>query len=111
MALRETSLLIAALVALTAPAIAQGAGGGVSASSPGTGGTAATMGAASGNGQGTKDAAGAKRSNPSSAPAGSPTAAQAQRNVGDGTAPNGVPIGNPGSGIGSPEQPIDSGSH
>jgi hypothetical protein len=48
--------------------------------------------------------------NPSSAPAGSPTAHQAQRNAGAGTAPNGVPIGNTGSGIGSPEHPVDSGS-
>jgi hypothetical protein len=29
---------------------------------------------------------------------------------GVGTAPNGVPIGNPGSGPGSPEQPYDSGA-
>ena len=43
------------------------------------------------------------------APAGSPTAAQANRNAGAGTAPNGLPIGSPGSGVGSPEHPkIDS---
>jgi hypothetical protein len=44
----------------------------------------------------------------SKAPPGSPTAIQAQRNAGVGTAPNGLPIGSRGSGLGSPEQPVNS---
>jgi len=51
----------------------------------------------------------AQKSEPSSVPAGSPTAAQAARNAGVGTAPNGLPIGSSGSGLGSPEQPVGSG--
>ncbi|KRP92428.1 hypothetical protein AOQ72_30155 [Bradyrhizobium yuanmingense] len=34
----------------------------------------------------------------------SPTAAQAERNMGAGRAPNGVPIGSPGSGTSSEDQ-------
>src|SRR6516225_4468861 len=41
-------------------------------------------------------------------PPSNPTEAQAQRNRGAGTAPNGQPIGSSGSGLGSPEQPINS---
>jgi hypothetical protein len=117
---RKTLLLIVAIVVLATPAVAQGAGGsggsgaGGSASSSGNG-TGATTGNAAATG-GTQQPAGqagsvADRPNPSSAPAGSPTALQAQRNAGAGTAPNGVPIGNSGSGIGSPEHPVDSGTH
>jgi hypothetical protein len=116
---RITSLLTAALVALSTPVIAQGAGGaggsgaGGSASTS-SAGTSATTGTAATTG-GTQQPANQETSvsnspNPSSAPAGSPTALQAQRNAGAGTAPNGVPIGNTGSGIGSPEQPVDSGT-
>jgi len=41
-------------------------------------------------------------------PLNNPTEMQAQRNQGAGTAPNGLPIGSSGSGLGSPEQPINS---
>jgi len=116
MASRKTSLVLAALVVFSAPAFAQGAGsgaGGAAASSgTGTGGSAATSGGTNqptANSQ-TQGTAGANTPNPSSAPAGSPTALQAQRNAGAGTAPNGLPIGTSGSGIGSPEHPVDSGT-
>jgi len=42
-------------------------------------------------------------------PPSNPTEAQARRNQGAGTAPNGQPLGSPGSGLGSPEQPLNSG--
>ncbi len=126
MTLRKTSLLVAAIVALSTPVLAQGAGGGAgggsaassSSSSAGTGtntGTAATTGgtqqpANAPGTTGTNQAEISNRPNHSSAPAGSPTALQAQRNAGAGTAPNGLPIGAPGSGVGSPEHPVDSGT-
>lgn len=41
-------------------------------------------------------------------PPNSPTELQAERNRGAGTSENGLPIGSPGSGVGSPEQPVGS---
>jgi hypothetical protein len=44
-------------------------------------------------------------------PASNPTEVQAERNRGAAVAPNGQPIGSSGSGLGSPERPIDSNRH
>jgi hypothetical protein len=114
MASKRLALLIVAFVGATSlQAIAQGAGGG-SAGAGSAAGSAAT-GGAPGSGSaatgGTSDVGttGMSQTNTqatTAAPAGSPTAAQANRNAGVGTAPNGLPIGAPGSGVGSPEQPV-----
>ena len=117
MASRKLIFLIVAFVTSTSlPVFAQGAG----ASGAGSGAAAgASSGAVTGAGTGpaaTTGTVGTTTDGPhtnnqaptTAAPAGSPTAAQADRNAGVGTAPNGVPIGSPGSGVGSPEHPVGS---
>jgi hypothetical protein len=119
MASKKLALLIVAFVSATSlQAVAQGAGGSGAAAGAG-GSAAAATGGAAGSGSaatgGTADTGttGMSQTNTqppqSSAPAGSPTALQAARNAGAGTAPNGLPIGSPGSGLGSPEHPVGSG--
>lgn len=130
--IRKLIILSFACLALTPAAFAQGSGGGAAAgggaasSSAATGGTSQGSSAA-GAGQGTggigqvttyggidqpanNSLFGTTTSSASTnslAPVGSPSAAQAQRNMGAGTAPNGLPIGSSGSGIGSPEHPVN----
>ena len=131
------SLIVALVTAAALPALAQGggggAGGGAGGAASGAGGGSSAGSAASGAGGAavggsTSGAANSGSANggtanggttgnskinsqtptPAAAPAGSRTAAQANRNAGAGTAPNGLPIGSPGSGVGSPEHPIVS---
>lgn len=134
-----TLLVTACIIGASSPAWSQGAGGGGSGGGAGssasgasagtTTGTSATSGTGGTKGNvgtapsgGTEDATrmtvgptNTTETDPSSqqtrsrAPPRSPAAIQAQRNAGAGTAPNGLPIGSPGSGLGSPEQPINSG--
>lgn len=127
-----TILAVAFLASASLPALAQG-GGGAGGGSGGASGASAGSASSSGTGAATTGSAATggtqQAPNPqgptgqvqnpsgstsvenanakSSAPAGSPTALQAQRNAGAGTAPNGLPIGAPGSGVGSPENPVD----
>jgi hypothetical protein len=135
---RFLTLLTAALLASVGPAFAAGgggggggAGGGGSAGSgasagagPGsagasTGGTAQGAGTTTGGtaeqpgtGQGAAPDTNTQTTGQSitGLPPSSPTETQAKRNQGAGTAPNGQPIGSPGSGQGSPEQPLNSGA-
>ncbi len=130
--IRKSVTLILACLALTSAAFAQGSGGGAGAGSGAGSSSAATGGtgqgsSAGGTGPGTGGigqtttyggtnqpvndglagtTTGSALTN-SIAPADSPSAAQAQRNMGAGTAPNGLPIGSSGSGIGSPEHPVN----
>jgi hypothetical protein len=122
-------LTVAFLAAAALPALAQGGGGG-GGGAGGAGGGASSAGAGSGAGAGSAAGGGTVNSGSAiggtanggttgnnnsqvnsqtpttAAPAGSPTAVQASRNSGAGTASNGVPIGSPGSGVGSPEHPV-----
>ncbi len=135
-----TVLTVAFLVSASLPALAQGGGGGGAGGGSGGGAGGAGGGAAGGNaassGTGSTSAGAASSSggtlqnsttqgsnsqggpqsssvatkpNSTFAPGGSP-APLLQSRAGVGTAPNGVPIGNPGSGVGSPENPVDSGA-
>jgi len=131
--IRKSIALGLACLALTSAAFAQGSGGGAGAG----GGAASSSAATGGTGQGSSSSAGAGHGTGgidqtttygginepltnslsgkttgsaltnSIAPVESPSAAQAQRNMGAGTAPNGLPIGSSGSGIGSPEHPVN----
>ena len=94
---------------------AQGAGtttGGV-AEQPGTGqGTApdtSTQQTVTGQGSTSNTQTTGQSQSITGLPPTNPTEAQARRNQGAGTAPNGQPLGSPGSGLGSPEQPLNSG--
>ena len=130
---RFLALLAAALLASVGPAFAAGGGGGgagsagsgasagAGAGSAGasTGGTAQGAGTTTGGtaeqpgtGQGAAPNTNTQTTGQSitGLPPSSPTEAQAKRNQGAGTAPNGQPIGSPGSGLGSPEQPLNSGA-
>jgi len=118
---RQIAFLVAAALvasAITPAALAQGAGGG------GSGGASAS-GGASGGGVTSGTASTSQQTQPSSptqsiqdqknaATTGSNTAptqnsdgAVSGPGVGVGTAVNGKPIGSPGSGLGSPEDPVD----
>jgi hypothetical protein len=125
-------VLIASISGTTMPAFAQGAGGGAaggagtgsaSTGTTGTAGTSATSSPASSNGSqtGTQNDPNnpAPQSKTTNTVAGEQKAALTGANtvaqpgavsapgVGVGHAANGLPIGSPGSGPGSPEQPID----
>jgi hypothetical protein len=131
---RFLTLLAAALLASIGPAFAAGGGGGGaggggagSGASAGagqgsagasTGGTAQGAGTTTGGiaeqpgtGQGSAPNTNSQTTGQSitGLPPSNPTEAQAKRNQGAGTAPNGQPIGSRGSGLGSPEQPLNSG--
>jgi hypothetical protein len=108
----KLAILVAAAMACTTPVLAQGGGGG---SAGGAGGNRASGPSSSQSGnenQGTTGNSGAtairnaetgantKPTSPSSRTVSAP-------GVGVGHAANGQPIGTPGSGPGSPEQPID----
>jgi hypothetical protein len=118
-----TSALVALLVTAAVPALAQGSGGGSgsgsgaasgSAGSAGTGTGTSTAPSAQNTGAGVTTGAPSvtgtnqNNNNSNSNGAAGTSPSQANRNSGVGTAPNGLPIGSPGSGVGSPEQPIDS---
>ena len=115
-------MLVLALSAMAASA--QAAGGGASTVGTGAGSAGTSTG---GTGQSTGTTTGGLAEQPGTGqrsapntntqttgqsitglPPSNPTEAQAQRNRGAGTAPNGQPIGSSGSGLGSPEQPIKS---
>jgi hypothetical protein len=117
---RRAMLVTGACLLMAAPAFAQGTGGGGAGTGGSTSGGAA-VGTASGGSSDTGTAVGAGvdgRAYPNSLgrPQPTPTTTstssaaqpqpQLQRNTGVGRAPNGVPVGSPGSGIGSPEQPV-----
>ncbi len=128
---RFLTLLAAALLASVGPAFAAGGGGGSSGAGSGasagagpgsagasTGGTAQSAGTTTGGtaeqpgtGQGTAPNTNTETRGQSitGLPPSSPTETQAKRNQGAGTAANGQPVGSPGSGLGSPEQPLNSG--
>jgi hypothetical protein len=110
----KIAIALVALVACASPVFAQGGGGG------GSGGASVGSGGASGNGT---SASGNNNGQQTSANSASTVAAAKQSaitgantspgevsgpGVGVGHAANGVPIGEPGSGPGSPEQPIDA---
>jgi hypothetical protein len=117
-----TSAFVALFVTASVPALAQSSGGGSGAGAAGGSGSASGSAGSAGSGTSTApsaNTAGAGASpgttsgsnqnnspNPNNAAGTSP--AQASRNSGVGTAPNGQPVGSPGSGLGSPEHPIDS---
>jgi hypothetical protein len=120
-------VLIASLAASTFPALSQGSGGGAGSGAAGAG--SASTGSGSGAGTGTANSSGPQNgtqdapTGPQSATA--KTVASEQKaavngtnttsqpgavgapGVGVGHAANGLPIGSPGSGLGSPEQPVD----
>jgi hypothetical protein len=133
---RKLVLLTFAIMALTTPALAQGGGGGgaggagggssgAASGDAGTGGSAGVSNSQSGNNTednnnrtktrtpatnteqivaGEKDAAvhGTK-----TAPTAGVSGGVSAPGVGVGHTANGLPIGSPGSGLGSPEQPVD----
>jgi hypothetical protein len=123
-------VLIASITGATLPAFAQGAGGGA-AGGAGTGsastGTTSTAGANTSSPNSSESQTGTQKdpNNPSpqsktantvageqkAAVSGANTVAQpgavSAPGVGVGHAANGLPIGSPGSGLGSPEQPVD----
>ncbi len=123
-------VLIASITGTSLPAIAQGAGGGAAAGGAGTGsasagttgaaGTGATSGPANANNsQGTQNDPNSPQSKAANTVADQQKAAVSGTNtiaqpgavgapgVGVGHSANGLPIGSPGSGLGSPEQPVD----
>jgi hypothetical protein len=121
---RNIAVLVAAALAVSpiTPALAQGGAGG---SGGGSGGASAS-GGASGGGATTGTGSNAQQTQPTSqtqtiqdqknaATTGSNTAPSQNDEgtvsgpgVGVGTATNGKPIGSPGSGLGSPENPVDA---
>jgi hypothetical protein len=132
--LSKLAILVAAVVPCTSPALAQGGGGAGGAGSGGAGsagassssgtGASETMGAGSPNGSSSSQPSNQNRQgaagNPAAfakhnavtgantQPASPSSGAVSAPGVGVGHAANGVPIGEPGSGPGSPEQPIDA---
>jgi hypothetical protein len=112
MASQKLALLFVAFVGFTAPAFAQGAGGG-SGGAAATGGTAAgsaTTGGAS-IAPGSEMTTGSARGSMTQPGSGDPqTCENADGSIGKsgsvGTSLNGKPIGSPGSGLGSPEDSI-----
>jgi hypothetical protein len=126
-------VLIASITGATLPAFAQGAGGGAAGGAAGTGsastGTTGAAGASttsgSPNSSGSQTGTQNDPNNPSPQSKTANTVAGEQKavvsgantvaqpgavsapGVGVGHAANGLPIGSPGSGLGSPEQPVD----
>jgi hypothetical protein len=111
----KTLVIATALsIGLSCPAFAQSAGaGGTGQSAAGAGGVGQSAAGAGGAGQTTGSTApgffgrGFGQSSSSGVPG---TGGVDTPRRGVGTAPNGLPIGSIGSGLGSPEQPINSGS-
>ncbi|WP_439363155.1 hypothetical protein ACNJYD_20550 [Bradyrhizobium sp. DASA03005] len=128
--IRKSILVMIACAAVSTTALAQGGGGGGGAggASGASAGSAASSGAGTGTSsssansgpsapsgmgtQGTTTGANVKTNNspnnpnvqPPTANGKSPAAAQAERNSGVGHAPNGMPIGSPGSGTSNEDQ-------
>jgi hypothetical protein len=129
---RDIAFLVAAglLVSPITPALAQGGGGGsgggsggasASSAASGSGATTGTAGGTTSNGMNSQQTTPTQSANQTiqhqknAATTGSNTAptensdrAVSGPGVGVGTAVNGKPIGSPGSGLGSPEEPVDA---
>jgi hypothetical protein len=120
----KLAILFAAVVAFSSPVLAQGGGGGAGGAGSGAAGASSggsNSGASGSNAQtGSQNQQGANGSSTPAAaavhkavtgadtqPASPSSGAVSAPGVGVGHAANGVPIGEPGSGPGSPEQPID----
>jgi hypothetical protein len=131
MASKKLALLVAAIVGGTSlPELAQGGGAG-GAGTGGNAGSATSSGAGTGtatgvttgyttgytsgyttgytNSTGTSSMTGTGTSSMTGTGT-NPSAAQANQNAGFGHTSSGLPVGSPGSGPGSPETPINSGS-
>jgi hypothetical protein len=112
--MKTAAIAAALLFSLSSFALAQGSGGSSSGSGAGTGGTSSS--GSSNNAVGTYPSSptvGTTGQDPranNNMQGSSPNQQQLQRNQGMGTAPNGRPVGSPGSGLGSPEQPHDAGA-
>jgi hypothetical protein len=120
-------VLIASITGASLPAMAQGAGGGAGSGSASAGSTGTTGASISGpaNSSGSQTGTQNNPNNPTPQSKTTNTVAGEQKavvsgantvaqpgaisapGVGVGHAANGLPIGSPGSGLGSPEQPID----
>jgi hypothetical protein len=121
------AIAAAVILGISSAALAQGGGGGGggAGASGGAGGTGQSAAGAGGTGQSAAGAGGVgqttgsgsqgnafsdRGTNQSNNPNAPGTGGVDTPRRGVGTAPNGLPIGSSGSGPGSPEQPIDSGS-
>ena len=122
---RNIAVLVAAALAVSpiTPALAQGGAGssgggsGGASASGGASGGGATTGTAGSNAQQTQptsqtqtlqDQKNAATTGSNTAPSQNDEGTVSGPGVGVGTAANGKPIGSPGSGLGSPENPVDA---